>query len=120
VNGADVVRTASHLLGQDSRDRAGAESVAERLTGPEVRGERHRRQELGQTERARQRSGVRAHHGRNANRVQRRIQPGAEKLRAHTTLRPVLYRNASRMPFIREGRVVRSRPPLARIWLVDG
>ena len=52
VDGADLVRTASHLLGQGSSDRARAKRVTGRLTGPEVRGERHRREKLGQTKRA--------------------------------------------------------------------
>jgi hypothetical protein len=63
VDGADLVRTASHLLGQGSGDRARAQSVAGQLTSPEVRGERHRREELAQTERARRRTRVRADHG---------------------------------------------------------
>ena len=52
VDGADVVRTASHRLGEGGRDRAGAQGMAERLSRPEVRGERHRAEKLGQTERA--------------------------------------------------------------------
>ena len=62
VDGADLVRAASHRLGESGGDRAGAQRVAERLTGPEVRGERHRGEELGQTERARRRTRVRADH----------------------------------------------------------
>ena len=78
MDSADVVGTASHLLGQGSSDRARAKRVAGR---PRVRGERHRREELGQTKRARQHSGFRTHHGRNANPVNWRIQLSAENLR---------------------------------------
>jgi hypothetical protein len=38
VDGADIVRAASQRLGEGGRDRAGAQRVAERLAGPEVRG----------------------------------------------------------------------------------
>ena len=62
MDGADVVRTASHRLGEGGGDRAGAQGVAERLTGPEVRGERQRGEELGQTERPGRPMLVRADH----------------------------------------------------------
>ena len=64
VDGADVVRAASHRLGEGGGDRAGAQRVAERLTGPEIRRERHRGEELGQTERSGQGWLVRADHER--------------------------------------------------------
>ncbi len=66
VDGADVVRTASHRLGEGGGDRAGAQRVAERLSGPEVGGERHRGEELGQTERTGRLTRFRADHERNA------------------------------------------------------
>ena len=50
VDGANVVRTAPHRLCEGGCDRAGAQSVAEGLPGAEVRGERHRGEQLGQTE----------------------------------------------------------------------
>ena len=59
---ADLVLTASHRFGEGSGDRAGAQRVAGWLTGPEVRGKRDRREKLGQTERARRRTRVRADH----------------------------------------------------------
>ena len=49
VDAADLVWTAAHLLGQGSSDRARAKRVAGPLTGPEVRGEGHRPEKLGQT-----------------------------------------------------------------------
>ncbi len=39
VDGTDVVRTASHLMGETRGDRAGAQGMAGRLTGPEIGGE---------------------------------------------------------------------------------
>jgi hypothetical protein len=62
VDGSNVVRAASHRLRERSRNRARAQSVTERLARPEVRGERHRREELGQTQRAGQLTRIRADH----------------------------------------------------------
>lgn len=62
MNGTDVVGTASHRFGEGGGDRAGAQGVAERLTGADVRRERDRGKELGQTKRAGQLTLVRADH----------------------------------------------------------
>lgn len=62
MDGADLVGTAPHLLGDGGGDRAGAQGVAEGLTGPEIRGKRHRGEELDQTERMGRRAVVRADH----------------------------------------------------------
>ncbi len=52
VHRPDLLRRAAQRLRQRDRDGAGAESVAERLTRPEVRRERHRGEELRQPKRA--------------------------------------------------------------------
>ena len=44
LDGADLVLTASQLSGERDGDRAGAQGMAEALTGPEIHGERHRRE----------------------------------------------------------------------------
>ena len=62
MNGTDVVGTASHRFSEDGGDRAGAKGMAERLTGAEVRRERDRGEELGQTKRAGRLTLVRADH----------------------------------------------------------
>ena len=64
VDGSKRVRPASHRIGERSGGHTRTEGVAQRLTGAEVRRERHRGEELRQPKRAGRRTGVRADHGR--------------------------------------------------------
>ena len=59
MDGADDLVAATHLLRDRRGDRAGAQRVAEGLTGPKIRGERHGGQKLGQTERVGRHSATR-------------------------------------------------------------
>jgi hypothetical protein len=79
VNGPDVVRPASHRFREGGRDRAGAQGVAERLTGAEFRGERHRGEKLNQTKRAGRLTLVRADHEWNGIEPTPAYRFGAEK-----------------------------------------